>query len=80
MLKEPASIPLTEAYLCSDCDRVGNGSVRCANAACGSSALLSLARVLNRTAALYSGTVVSDLLATVDRRTAEAAGVLRRIR
>lgn len=39
-------IPLTSAYLCQDCDCVGNSASYCP--ACSSRALLSLACVLNR--------------------------------
>jgi len=39
-------IPLTSAYLCQDCNSVGNCSVQCP--ACASEALLGLAGVLNR--------------------------------
>ena len=39
-------IPLTNAYLCQDCDCVGNCATQCP--ACASSALLGLSCVLNR--------------------------------
>jgi hypothetical protein len=39
-------IPLTEAYLCQDCDAVGNSSTQCP--ACASEVLFSLAGVFNR--------------------------------
>lgn len=39
-------IPLASAYLCQDCDCVGNSSTQCP--ACASTALLGLACVLNR--------------------------------
>jgi hypothetical protein len=39
-------IPLTSAYLCQDCDCVGNSSTQCP--ACASTSLLGLACVLNR--------------------------------
>ncbi len=42
----PQYIPLTSAYLCQDCDCVGNSASHCP--ACASSALLNLACVLNR--------------------------------
>jgi hypothetical protein len=38
--------PLNSAYLCQDCDAVGNSSMRCP--ACASSVLLGLAGVFNR--------------------------------
>jgi hypothetical protein len=39
-------IPLMSAYLCQDCDCVGNSSTSCP--ACASRSLLGLASVLNR--------------------------------
>jgi hypothetical protein len=39
-------IPLTAAYLCQDCNSIGNCSVQCP--ACASGVLLSLAGVLDR--------------------------------
>ncbi|MGD0829821.1 MAG: hypothetical protein ABR907_02680 [Terracidiphilus sp.] len=39
-------IPLTNAYLCQDCDSVGNNSMRCP--ACASEVLLGLAGVFGR--------------------------------
>lgn len=39
-------IPLKSAYLCQDCDCVGNSATRCP--ACASTALMNLACVLNR--------------------------------
>jgi hypothetical protein len=39
-------IPLTAAYLCQDCDSVGNSSMQCP--ACASEVLLGLAGVLDR--------------------------------
>jgi hypothetical protein len=39
-------IPLANAYLCQDCNCVGNCSVQCP--ACASEALMGLAGVLNR--------------------------------
>ena len=43
---EQQSMPLTEAYLCQDCDSVGNSSMQCM--ACASEVLLGLAAVLDR--------------------------------
>jgi hypothetical protein len=40
-------IPLTSAYLCQDCNSVGNCAVQCP--ACASEALMGLAGVLDRT-------------------------------
>lgn len=39
-------IPLTGAYLCQDCNSVGNSAMNCP--ACASTVLLALAVVLNR--------------------------------
>jgi hypothetical protein len=39
-------IPLTSAYLCQDCDSVGNSSMQCP--ACASEVLMGLAGVLDR--------------------------------
>jgi hypothetical protein len=39
-------IPLAKAYLCQDCDSVGNSSMRCP--ACASEVLMGLAGVLDR--------------------------------
>lgn len=39
-------IPLTSAYLCQDCNCVGNCAVQCP--ACASEALMGLAGILNR--------------------------------
>jgi hypothetical protein len=40
------TIPLQSAYLCTDCDHIGDNAVRCEQ--CASESLLSLANVLNR--------------------------------
>jgi hypothetical protein len=40
------TLPLTRAYLCQDCNCIGNCAVYCP--ACGSQALMGLANVLNR--------------------------------
>jgi hypothetical protein len=42
-------MPLTRAYLCQDCNCIGNCAVQCP--ACASEALIGLAGVLNREAA-----------------------------
>jgi hypothetical protein len=39
-------IPLTGAYLCQDCNAIGNNAMNCP--ACASTVLLGLAGVLNR--------------------------------
>jgi hypothetical protein len=39
-------IPLNSAYLCQDCDSVGNSSMRCP--ACGLEVLMGLAGVFDR--------------------------------
>ncbi len=41
-------IPLKSAYLCQDCDCIGNCATQCP--ACASTVLLSLSAVLNREA------------------------------
>jgi len=47
MASEPRQyIPLTKAYLCQDCDSVGNSSMHCP--ACASNVLLGLAGVFDR--------------------------------
>jgi hypothetical protein len=43
-------IPLNSAYLCQDCDAVGNSSMRCP--ACASEALMALACVFSRKEAI----------------------------
>jgi hypothetical protein len=45
-LQKLQHIPLKSAYLCQDCNAIGNSSRRCP--ACASEVLLSLAGVLNR--------------------------------
>jgi primosomal protein N' len=40
------TIPLSKAYLCQDCNSVGNSSMKCP--ACASEVLLGLAGVLDR--------------------------------
>lgn len=45
-MTEMQSFPLNTAFLCQDCDHVGNSERTCPT--CGSSALMSLAPVLNR--------------------------------
>lgn len=40
-------IPLSGAFLCQDCEAIGNSNVQCP--ACASAALLPLAPVMNRT-------------------------------
>jgi hypothetical protein len=47
MASEPRQyFPLAKAYLCQDCDSVGNNSMRCP--ACASQVLLGLAGVFDR--------------------------------
>jgi len=46
-------IPLGFAYLCQDCDAVGNSSEKCP--ACASEVLLCLAGVLNRDPIVFEG-------------------------
>ena len=45
-LRKLLHIPLEAAYLCQDCNAIGNSSMHCP--ACASEVLLSLAVVLNR--------------------------------
>jgi ferredoxin len=46
LCSDPVHIPLTSAYLCQDCNSVGNCSTQCP--ACASTALMNLSTVLNR--------------------------------
>ena len=48
-------IALASAYLCPNCNSIGNWSVRCP--ACASSALLSLATILDRKTTSSTGVV-----------------------
>ncbi|HTB96286.1 MAG TPA: hypothetical protein VK716_04710 [Terracidiphilus sp.] len=59
-------IPLTSAYLCQDCECIGNCATSCP--ACASRALLALAGVLNREAALH----VSAMAYTLPESIAQA--------
>ena len=45
-LQKLLHVPLKSAYLCPDCNAIGNSSTQCP--ACASEVLLSLALVLNR--------------------------------
>jgi DnaJ-class molecular chaperone len=45
-LREPTFINLSEAYLCSDCEAVGNSGNRCPR--CQSSALMAITRAMPR--------------------------------
>lgn len=45
-LRKLQHIPLEAAYLCQDCNAIGNSAMQCP--ACASEVLLSLAVVLNR--------------------------------
>jgi len=45
-MHEPAFVNLGEAYLCSDCEAVGNSANRCPR--CGSDALIAIARAIPR--------------------------------
>lgn len=60
-------MPLISAYLCQDCNSVGNSSSQCP--ACASRALLALSTVLDREPAAHA---VADRLEFV-RSMAEAA-------
>lgn len=46
LCSDPVHIPLTSAYLCQDCNSVGNCSTQCP--ACASTVLMNLSAVLNR--------------------------------
>jgi hypothetical protein len=46
LCSDPIHIPLTNAYLCQDCNSVGNCSMQCP--ACASTVLMNLSAVLNR--------------------------------
>lgn len=48
-------IPLAGAYLCQDCNSVGNSAMNCP--ACASTVVLGLASVLNREEAHTAGTI-----------------------
>ncbi len=52
-------IPLKSAYLCQDCDCVGNCATQCP--ACASAALLSLAGVLNREGLVIAASRVEEI-------------------
>ena len=62
-------IPLSSAYLCQDCNSIGNCSAQCP--ACASNVLLSLAGVLDRDLA----SPVRSSLAYTFPTTAMAAGL-----
>jgi hypothetical protein len=49
-------IPLSSAYLCQDCDAVGNSAMRCP--ACASGVLLGLAGVLDREVEVVGATMI----------------------
>jgi len=66
-------IPLTAAYLCQDCNSIGNCSVQCP--ACASSVLLSLAGVLDRDLARDLAAATEATLAYTFPQTAMSAGL-----
>ena len=49
-------IPLSYAYLCQDCDAVGNSAMRCPE--CASGVLLGLAGVLDREVEVVGATMI----------------------
>ncbi len=49
-------IPLNRAYLCQDCNAVGNSAMHCP--ACASAVLLGLARVIDRPETLSTAKVL----------------------
>ena len=46
MKREAAFVNLSEAYLCSDCEAIGNSASRCTR--CQSNALIAVSRALPR--------------------------------
>lgn len=46
MKREAAFVNLSEAYLCSDCEAIGNSASRCTR--CQSTALIAVSRALPR--------------------------------
>lgn len=49
MIAKLAHFPLSQAWLCLDCNHVGNSQAWCPYCSASGSNLLSLAKVLNRT-------------------------------
>lgn len=45
-MPKPTFVNLSDAYLCSDCEAVGNSAIRCPR--CQSNALFALTRVIHR--------------------------------
>jgi len=43
---DPVSIPINAAYICQDCDHVGNRAEKCTK--CSSVSVMGLAKVINR--------------------------------
>lgn len=60
-------IPLSEAVYCVDCDRVSASTKTCVG--CGSIAILSLSKILNRSEE-PSSSAIEDLMAMVERQMA----------
>ncbi len=56
---DPIHIPLTSAYLCQDCNSVGNCSMQCP--ACASTVLMNLSAVLNREVDAVAKEVVEEI-------------------
>ena len=61
-------VHLSEAFLCCDCQCIGNRSQSCA--CCGSHSLLSLANVLNREQLDVSDCEVEEAILALERQTA----------
>jgi hypothetical protein len=59
-------IPLSKAVYCVDCDRVSASTKTCVG--CGSIAILSLSKVLNRSELDPSSSAIEDLMAMVERQ------------
>ena len=45
-MRKPSFVNLAEAYLCSDCEAVGDSAMRCPR--CQSNALFAITRVIHR--------------------------------
>ncbi len=59
LCSEPVHIPLTAAYVCLDCNSVGNCAMQCP--ACASTMLMGLAGVLNREVDAVAEQVVEEM-------------------
>ena len=66
--------PLTSAYLCQDCNSIGNNANQCP--ACASEVLMSLSAILNREDSEMAETRFSSLPALAMASSARAGSVL----